>query len=84
MERFDAAVSHFSETLEMNNKQARSPLWVAHTQHDYARMLLRRGNAGDRAHALELLGAALATADELGLRAMADRARRRKRAAGAL
>jgi hypothetical protein len=26
--------------------------WVAHTQHDYARMLIRRGNPDDRARKL--------------------------------
>ena len=73
MERFDIAARHFEDALELNAK-IRSPLWVAHTNHDYARMLVRRDQPGDREHALELLSAALATADELGLKALMDRA----------
>ena len=57
------------------NARLRSPLWVAHTQHDYARMLLRRDDAGDRDHARALLNAALGIADELELKALADRIR---------
>ena len=57
------------------NARIESPLYVAHTQHDYARMLLLRDRAGDRERADELLEAALATADERGLAALADRAR---------
>jgi tetratricopeptide (TPR) repeat protein len=74
----DAAARHFEDALEMNAR-IRSPLWVAHTQHDYARMLLRRDHPGDRKHALVLLDAALATADRLGLKALANRAQRLKR-----
>ena len=75
MGRFDASARHFEDALRMNAK-IRSPLWIAHTQHDYARTLLRRDQRGDREHALELLRAALATADELGLKALTDRALR--------
>jgi DNA-binding SARP family transcriptional activator len=71
--RLDAAARHFEDALEMNLR-IRSPLWVAHTQHDYARMLLGRDQPGDRDHAVELLSAALATADELGLKALTGRA----------
>jgi class 3 adenylate cyclase/tetratricopeptide (TPR) repeat protein len=77
MRRFDAAAQHFEHALEMNNK-IRSPLWVAHTQHDYAHTLLRRDQPGDRDKALTLLDAALVTADRLGLKALADKTRRRK------
>ena len=52
------------------NARIRSPLWVAHTQHQYAQMLLRRDDPGDRDKALNLT-AALATADQLGLKALA-------------
>jgi len=71
--RFDASARHFQDALQMNAK-IRSPLWIAHTQHDYARTLLRRKQAGDREHALELLTAARDTADELGLKALTDSA----------
>ena len=75
MGRFDTSTRHFQDALQMNAK-VRSPLWIAHTQHDYARTLLRHDQPGDREHALELLRAALATADELGLSALSDRALR--------
>ena len=48
---FNAAARHFADALELNTR-IESPLWVAHTQHDYARMLLRRDHPGDRKHAL--------------------------------
>jgi tetratricopeptide (TPR) repeat protein len=41
--------------------------WLAHTQDDYARMLLARAGPGDRERAQELLDAALATYRELGM-----------------
>jgi tetratricopeptide (TPR) repeat protein len=75
--RFDAAARHFEDALKMNAK-IRSWLWVAHTQHDYAHTLLLRDQPGDRDTALTLLDAALVTADRLGLKALADKTRRRK------
>ena len=47
LSRLDAAEMHFEAALEMNAK-IRAVIWVAHTQHDYARMLCLRGAAGDR------------------------------------
>ena len=41
--------------------------WLAHTQHDYARMLLARDAPGDRERAELLLSEALATYRELGM-----------------
>jgi tetratricopeptide (TPR) repeat protein len=74
LSRYDDAGRHFQQALKMNI-QIRSPLWIAHTQHDYARMLLARGRSGDNAKALHLLNQALTTADQLGLKALADNAR---------
>jgi DNA-binding SARP family transcriptional activator len=74
MSRYDAAVWHFEEALKMN-AQIRSPLWIAHTQHDYAHMLLLRDDPGDNDKALQLLTEALATAEQLGLKVLADKAR---------
>jgi hypothetical protein len=73
---------HFETALAINAR-IQSPLWIAHTQHDYAQALLRRSEPGDREHALHLLGTALATTDKLGLNALADTARRLKRQADA-
>jgi DNA-binding SARP family transcriptional activator len=74
LSRFDDAARHFEHALEMN-AQIRSPLWVAHTQHDYARMLLIRGQPDDKGKALQLLDQALHTAEALGLKALADTTR---------
>jgi predicted ATPase len=81
--RFDAAARHFDDALAMNAK-IRSPLWVAHTRHQYAYTLLRRDAPGDREHALALLDTALGTADKLELKALADRAQRLRRRTEAL
>jgi DNA-binding SARP family transcriptional activator/tetratricopeptide (TPR) repeat protein len=75
--RFDDAARHFDDALRMNAR-IRSPLWVAHTQHNYAQTLLQRDHPGDRENARILLGPALATADELGLTALAHRCQRLK------
>jgi hypothetical protein len=47
--------------------------WLAHTQYDYARMLLARGAAGDRERAEELLASATALAQALGMTALIDK-----------
>jgi DNA-binding SARP family transcriptional activator len=83
MSRYDDAARHFEQALVMNAR-IRSPLWTAHTRHDYACMLLRRDAGGDRRKALGLLRQALATADELGLTALAAAARRSLAAAHGL
>jgi tetratricopeptide (TPR) repeat protein len=74
MSRYDDAAAHFEAALE-RNARIHSPLWLAHTQHDYARMLLLRGGPGDRRHARELLDEALATVEELGLTSLGARVR---------
>jgi hypothetical protein len=45
--RFTDAERHFEQSLEASSR-IRSPPWFAWTEHDYARMLLRRGGSGDR------------------------------------
>ncbi|MGH2941173.1 MAG: ATP-binding protein [Solirubrobacteraceae bacterium] len=79
---YEDAARHFEHALKMNT-QIRSPLWIAHTQHDYAQLLLRRNDRGDRDKALRLLEEALATAEQLQLKALADKARPLKLAAEA-
>jgi predicted ATPase/DNA-binding SARP family transcriptional activator len=64
------AERHFEAALELNERMGARP-WVAHTDHDYARALLARGADGDETKAVELLGAALATARELGMEPLA-------------
>jgi hypothetical protein len=71
LSQHEAAERHCEQALMMN-AQIRSPLWTAHTGHDYARTLLVRNRPGDRDKALQLLTEALASADQLGLTALAD------------
>lgn len=75
LSRWDEAARHFEAALAMNARMGARP-WVARTRHDYARMLLDRSAAGDRERALELLRAAIATAEELGMVALRRRAKR--------
>lgn len=69
MGRLDDAERHLGEGIEMNERMGSRP-WAAHTRHDLARMLLARDGPGDRDRAAQLLGAALATARELGMTAL--------------
>jgi tetratricopeptide (TPR) repeat protein len=62
----DEAHAHFQAALEMNSRMGAHP-WLAHTQTDYATMLLRRAARGDKRRALELLGEAVRTYEELGM-----------------
>jgi DNA-binding SARP family transcriptional activator/tetratricopeptide (TPR) repeat protein len=72
LSRYEDAERHFEQAIKMN-VQIRAPLWIVTTQRDYARMLLSRNRAGDNDKALELLKQALATADQLGLKALANK-----------
>ena len=64
--RWDEAEQHFNDALALNTKMGARP-WEAHTQHDYACMLLARRHPGDQAKAQALLALALATAQDLGM-----------------
>ena len=68
-----AAAAQFETALEMHSRMGARP-WLAYTQHDFARMLLARGEARDRDRARELAGEALDTARELGMVRLAERA----------
>jgi tetratricopeptide (TPR) repeat protein len=72
--RWDAAEKDFEDALAMNRRMGARP-WVAHTQEDYARMLLARGEAADAEKAEQLLHDALATYRELGMTGALERAR---------
>ena len=69
MSRWDVAVRHFEDALEMNSKMGARP-WVAHTQHDYARMLLERDEPGDGELALDLLSRATGICRDVGMVAL--------------
>ncbi len=70
--RWDEAAQHFEDALAMNTRMEAWP-WLAHTQYQYATMLLTRDHAGDSEKARALLTAALTTARELGMRALEER-----------
>jgi tetratricopeptide (TPR) repeat protein len=72
LERWDEAAQHFEDALAMNAQMEAWP-WLAHTQYQYATMLLARDQPGDDEKARELLKAALLTARELGMRALEER-----------
>jgi tetratricopeptide (TPR) repeat protein len=66
MRRWDEAQQHFQDALEMNTRMRARP-WVAHTQRDYARMLIDRKAPGDREKARQLLTEAIAMYRQIGM-----------------
>jgi predicted ATPase/DNA-binding SARP family transcriptional activator len=66
LSHWEDAERHFEDALAANQRMGARP-WLAHTQEDYARMLLERNAHGDREKAQDLLDAALATYRELGM-----------------
>ncbi|MEX2159951.1 MAG: AAA family ATPase [Dehalococcoidia bacterium] len=73
MSRLDDAARHFDDALATNERLGSRP-WTAHTQFDYASMLVARGAPGDREKALDLLSKALETAQEIGMKKIVERA----------
>jgi tetratricopeptide (TPR) repeat protein len=73
MSRWKEAAGHFERALERNARMGALP-WVAHTQDDYARMLLARDEAGDRERAFQLIGEALVTYRGLRMESWAAKA----------
>jgi tetratricopeptide (TPR) repeat protein len=66
MSRWDDAARHFDAALEMNERMTAWPA-LAHTQEDYARMLLARDALGDLERARELSSQARTVFEELGI-----------------
>jgi tetratricopeptide (TPR) repeat protein len=73
MGRWDEAVRHFEDALAMNVQMAARP-YVAHTQREYATMLLKRDQPGDRGRAHTLLAQAIAAYETLGMSSYRERA----------
>jgi tetratricopeptide (TPR) repeat protein len=73
MGEWDAAEEHFEEALAIEERMG-AGLWMAHTRHEYARMLLTRHAPGDSDRALDHLDQALAHASEFGLTALREKA----------
>ena len=66
MGRYDEAEARFERAREANQSMG-SPPWTAHTLHDHARMLIRRGAPDDERRATGLLRAARHGYEELGM-----------------
>jgi len=73
LERFDVAERHFACAIETERKMKARP-WLAHTQHNLATMLLRRGAVGDSGRAHALIHDAHDSYQELGMKSWAARA----------
>jgi class 3 adenylate cyclase len=71
--RYEAADRHFRAGRKANASIGAHPL-VAVGRYEHARLLLDRDATGDRQRANDLIGQALETAYELGMRALTDRA----------
>jgi class 3 adenylate cyclase len=70
---FEDAERHFADAIEMAQRLESPPL-RARTQCDYADLLIERAARGDVEHARRLSGESLATARELGMQVLAERA----------
>jgi hypothetical protein len=71
--RFADAARHYEEALRMYTRTGARP-WVAHTEHDSGRMLVARGEPGDRDRAFELTSSAVERYRSLGMDSFATEA----------
>jgi tetratricopeptide (TPR) repeat protein len=79
--RYDDAERHFERALDVNAR-IRARIWVVHTQHDYARMLVARDRPGDRERAAALAAESLAAARQIGMKPLVARLLRLRAEAG--
>jgi len=75
LDRYDEADARFRAAAETHSRIG-APTWLARTELEWARLLLRRDGPGDRDRARQLLGRALDTAHQLDLATVARRAGR--------
>ena len=71
--RYADATRHYHDALQMNRRMG-ARTWVAHTERDYAQMLLARGETGDHERALGLIHSSLACYRSLGMDSCATEA----------
>jgi class 3 adenylate cyclase/tetratricopeptide (TPR) repeat protein len=71
---WDRAEEHFEDALGIDQKMQASP-WLAHTQHDFARMLRRRGRHDDIKRAEALVNESWQTATRLDMTALKGKLR---------
>jgi tetratricopeptide (TPR) repeat protein len=81
LSRYDEAERHFEHSLEITTRM-HARIWVAHTQHDYARMLVARNEPGDREKAAALAEEALAIARKVGMKPLEAKLRELRAATG--
>jgi ATP/maltotriose-dependent transcriptional regulator MalT len=70
---WERAEAHFESALELNRRMG-AVTWLAHTEYEYARLLVARG-PGDRDRLSALLGDAAAHAERIGMPALLGRIR---------
>jgi len=66
MSELEIAERHFQQAIEQNAQMGARP-WLAHSQYEYAVMLLKRGAAKDRQRANDLLQESLCASSKLGM-----------------
>jgi class 3 adenylate cyclase/tetratricopeptide (TPR) repeat protein len=71
MSNWELAERHFRAAIEQNERMGAAP-FVAFSKHEYAEMLMRRGEGDDLARARMLLDDALAIARDVGMPALID------------
>ena len=71
MSRWGEAADHFEAAIAAHDRLGTRP-FLARTRYEYARMLLARGQAGDRRQADELLDQALAGASTIRMAGVAE------------
>lgn len=69
LQRLNDAEYHYETALTVNERLGALP-WLAHTQRDFAQMLLARGKNADLARAKQLLNTATTTYNQLGMPAL--------------
>jgi ATP/maltotriose-dependent transcriptional regulator MalT len=68
---WERAAQHYEDAIDLN-RQMGTTTWLAHTEYEYARMLLARGN--EKAERIAaLLGEADRRANQIGLKGLQDR-----------
>jgi predicted ATPase/class 3 adenylate cyclase len=73
MGRLDEAVAHLESAVELSTRMGDRPQ-LALGRCDLARALLDRGRAGDRERAIEMLGASIEAAQEMGMKRLVEQA----------
>jgi len=78
MGEWSAAEEHFEAALEFDERLHAWP-WLAHTKHEFALALTARGRLADQNRAEALFAAAAASAERIGMPALQQKIRSRRR-----